>query len=549
MSEQENAFTPVFQELNVQDQIFTSLLTAQQVTKGKDPQTSEGKESQKGQKVGWLKKLFAMFIVPVAHGKAPREQYNEKVIDFYDQLLVYSKSQNAKTEQSTPQEKLKTPPIKNKKVISFYNQLVRYKSLISESVKQQEQALSEAVTEQLSETRTAKESPRQQNPLEKLKDKIIKDNQKNLPEYYVKKLLNAISKDKEANNATQSLEGIIQNERKSYMNDILHKDVEYPLYFNTMQQGKPQSSFAIQRINYLIPENDKCSMLMALNSESNTQPQQRNLVIAFSGNAMTESDMMNSMLCSGKKIYNDFLAVGYPKGATSTKELVDAGVAAVKKAMEAGYKPENIGFSGHSLGGAIATLVLQELKKEHQDKIFNSLVVHRSFTNIGAAAKGMIGRIVSSRLVNRLANKLGLGIDPEKAIKEGLPVKQMKFYQDIDDSIISDKASIAGAVAGMEGHGVPTTVKTTKDNDHFYSFSNSLWKFPKSPMEERSEADKAKAQAKIAAMEAYKAWQKEQKKRPFWKRLFTNKNSQNDAPNTKYVNIQTFPSKTEHSIG
>ena len=55
------------------------------------------------------------------------------------------------------------------------------------------------------------------------------------------------------------------------------------------------------------------------------------------------------------------MAIDYPQKATSTKELVDAGVSAVLRAINAGYKPANITITGHSFGGAWSALDLKDM--------------------------------------------------------------------------------------------------------------------------------------------------------------------------------------------
>ena len=71
-----------------------------------------------------------------------------------------------------------------------------------------------------------------------------------------------------------------------------------------------------------------------------------------------------------KEEKNDVMFVGYPKGATSSREILDAGVSAVRRAIEAGYKPENISITGWSLGGAISARVLEEMKPHLDGKKF-----------------------------------------------------------------------------------------------------------------------------------------------------------------------------------
>jgi hypothetical protein len=164
---------------------------------------------------------------------------------------------------------------------------------------------------------------------------------------------------------------------------------------------------------------------------------------------------------------NDVMFVGYPKGATSSQEIVDACVAAIKRAMAAGYKPENISITGWSLGGAISAQVLKEMKPYlDEGQKFAGYVNDRSFTNLGDVITTPDG--VMNRLLNGLAGTLGLQLDAKQAITSGLPVKQIKLSYDEEDDIINSQASLALYIEKNSDHiKIPTQVKVTEEFGHF----------------------------------------------------------------------------------
>jgi hypothetical protein len=226
---------------------------------------------------------------------------------------------------------------------------------------------------------------------------------------------------------------------------------------------------------------------------------ERELVITFHGNGMKASHSVYGFFNS-TKAKGDLLAVEYPDYATTSKELVDAGVSAVIRAIKAGYEPKNITIAGHSLGGAVSALVLKEMKKYPEvmnGQKFAGYVNHRSFTNLGDVVashanhkddnsllkenKEFIKETKASWLgwfTNGFASLIGIQLDAKSALSTpDLQVSQMKFYADDKDEVIRHGASMAARIKDIE---VPTKVKYTNKYGHNGVASNSLYKSSKS---------------------------------------------------------------------
>jgi hypothetical protein len=150
-------------------------------------------------------------------------------------------------------------------------------------------------------------------------------------------------------------------------------------------------NFQFTKIDYKISSNDKCSMVFAKNQNIDNDITEKKLVINFGGNG---EPMLHRLdyLSRISDISSDIIFVSYPKGATSSQELVESGVSAVRRAINAGYKLENITIAGHSLGGAVGALVLQEMKNHlNQEQKFACYINHRSFKDLGAVIAAHAG--------------------------------------------------------------------------------------------------------------------------------------------------------------
>lgn len=251
--------------------------------------------------------------------------------------------------------------------------------------------------------------------------------------------------------------------------------------------------YTVKRVDYSISRNSNCSLIIAVNEKNDTN--NRKLVINFHGN---DVDAQNSQILDAalkaQDLTNDFMAIDYPKKATSSKELVDAGVSAVLRAINAGYRPENITITGHSFGGAWSALVLKEMKNYlKKDEKFEGYVNHKSFTNIGAVAVAQGNNTHEdlnadnnakiqyqkegflSKSINFVGSICGLQFDGKSALNDKkLPVKQMKFYAGNADENVPSEASVAVAIEIENDLSIPTQIKY--NNTTHFTYAKSLFK-------------------------------------------------------------------------
>lgn len=264
-------------------------------------------------------------------------------------------------------------------------------------------------------------------------------------------------------------------------------DITQNFKSNGLLQGNLGRKFEFQQIKYKVSRNNRCSMIFAYNkTQQSTNINEKNLVIHFEGCMGTPQWTIRNLRDideAGKsvKINNDILVVNWPKGAKTSEELVNAGLEALLRARQAGYKAENITISGYSLGGAVAAEVLKKAKKYlREDEKFRAYINHRSFTNLGEV---IANHITSSKLnwlfsalINGLLNFLGLNLDAKSAVRSVLPVEKMTFYYTPQDEIIKEKSLIAIAVKediSITGS-IKNEVKIDGGNNH-----SDFYKIPK----------------------------------------------------------------------
>lgn len=116
----------------------------------------------------------------------------------------------------------------------------------------------------------------------------------------------------------------------------------------------------------------------------------------------------------------DYPGVGTDKDedkAKNTKDLVKAGVAQVKDLIKAGAKPENIVLDGHSLGGAVATLVAAQL---HKEGLKVHLINGRSFSKLSTEAD-----LLLNKHAGLLAGEMQGKKNPDGTVKENAKIKAL----------------------------------------------------------------------------------------------------------------------------
>lgn len=237
--------------------------------------------------------------------------------------------------------------------------------------------------------------------------------------------------------------------------------------------GLHRTSYTIAHTNYSTRSNSRCSMI-AVVGQGSKLIQDRKLVVTFHGNAMLAShsvaNFLNLVQQRPGRVTNDFIGVEFPDNASSSRELVDAAVAAIRKAIAAGYQPQNITIAGHSLGAAIAAEALAKIARDYPEDLrgqnFAGYISHKSFTKLThvVTQPGML-----RSALNCIASAFDLQLDAEAAIRsQKFPVQQMKFYKgdgygslngSSGDGLMPNEESIATAMQNNPIAGIPLRVK------------------------------------------------------------------------------------------
>ncbi|WP_187356889.1 alpha/beta fold hydrolase [Legionella geestiana] len=125
----------------------------------------------------------------------------------------------------------------------------------------------------------------------------------------------------------------------------------------------------------------------------NTPDNQKKYIINFVGNASCYEDVIYPMKENARdlnRVVIGFNLRGVKKStgqAKSKNDLVNDGIAQVQRLLDAGVPSQNITLKGHSLGGALATMVAQHFHQQGQPLyLFND----RSFSSITNFVVGLI---------------------------------------------------------------------------------------------------------------------------------------------------------------
>lgn len=158
-------------------------------------------------------------------------------------------------------------------------------------------------------------------------------------------------------------------------------------------------------------------------------------VINFNPNAGRYQDNFNQMTRGANNLFTHVVGFNYRNTAGSTwkpsdptanviqKDLVNDGIAQVQHLLDKGVKAKNITLNGHSLGGAVATLVAAHFHaKEEKVYLFND----RSFSNLTNTAVGWVRTLGSSGHKETTLGKI-LGWFAEPIVKLALSVSKWEM--------------------------------------------------------------------------------------------------------------------------
>lgn len=159
----------------------------------------------------------------------------------------------------------------------------------------------------------------------------------------------------------------------------------------------------------------------------------------------------------------DYPHVGMAKGSVrSEKALVDEGIAQVQRLLDAGVEPQKVTLYGHSLGGAVATLVAAHFHSQKPPQPI-SLINDRSF---GTAADQGISILNMKNPVSKAIFKLFMNaswkMDAASAYNKIPENNKMIIVGPNDEAMNYDTVAIAGKVSASENiyivdgeHGTP----------------------------------------------------------------------------------------------
>ncbi len=221
-------------------------------------------------------------------------------------------------------------------------------------------------------------------------------------------------------------------------------------------------------------------------------------VVKFNGNAEFAATKILESKEEASRLGYVAIAFDYPGVATddpkarNPKELVKAGIAQVDRLIAEGAKPENIILDGHSLGGAVATLVAAHYHSKKPPQTVN-LVNGRSFSKLSTATEHLIKNQTGSAVLGKITGKaikaIGLEMNAKKAYNR-IPEENKSFYFAKNDEVIPFAASLAKAVtpkldrAEMEkakgldvNHGDNIHDKVTQNGQTGESLRNNAIKF------------------------------------------------------------------------
>jgi hypothetical protein len=174
-----------------------------------------------------------------------------------------------------------------------------------------------------------------------------------------------------------------------------------------------------------------------------TDISKRKLCVYFMGNMYAVNNGLNENVMPMKKKQHlknhDFVIMEHVSGGWNVKPSIECGIALVQNALDAGYRPENIDFIGHSLGGGISAQVLNHFKDK--EITFGEYINTCSFSK----TSDFVGK---NKIVSGFASLLDIQLDTESVINN-LPVKHTTIIKTENDRVM-DKKHLNDVVKGSD---------------------------------------------------------------------------------------------------
>lgn len=200
----------------------------------------------------------------------------------------------------------------------------------------------------------------------------------------------------------------------------------------------------------------------------------RKYVINFNGNAEFAADKITSSVDEANKLGYVAIAFDYPgvmndgAKAKNTKQLVEAGKAQVQQLLDQGVPASSIVLDGHSMGGAVATLVAAHFHDQKPpQQVF--LINDRSFSKLSTITEIKMTESSGSTLLGKMAGAAikatGLEMNAKKAYNS-IPDTHKMFVVAEKDDMIPWQGSLAKSVTPNQDRKRVQWEEALRDCDH-----------------------------------------------------------------------------------
>ena len=177
--------------------------------------------------------------------------------------------------------------------------------------------------------------------------------------------------------------------------------------------------------------------------ESNPSRADKKLFINFLGNSdctyNIERNFRTDIQDQWKK--HDHIWINYPTSISNMKDMVNHGESVIKHFINTlGYKPENITIIGYSLGGGVATEVMDRFSDTFKmnNQKFNAFYNINSFSKLSNVIKNILSVFRYIFYFEIKKNEL----DSTKICKPEFPVSNIIVLSNDNDKVIPKKASL-----------------------------------------------------------------------------------------------------------